>query len=93
MGTIVHDLVVHHNGQQSHIKNIDPDRYSYMELVADCCEVPLTNVSARSDLALELYCFLPGSSVRLDIQNHKDLMAVFELYAGFSQIHPFVFVF
>lgn len=87
MGTVVHDLVVHHNGQQSHIKNIDPDRYSHMELVADSCEVALTNVSARTDLALECYCFLPGSSVRMDIQNDKDLMAVFELYGGSRQIH------
>ncbi|KAG5544462.1 hypothetical protein RHGRI_017026 [Rhododendron griersonianum] len=79
---------VHHNGQQSHIKNIDPDRYSHMELVADSCEVALTNVSARIDLALEFYCFLPGSSVRMDIQNDKDLMAaVFELYGGSRQIH------
>lgn len=81
---------VHHNGQQSHIKNIDPDRYSHMELVADSCEVALTNVSARIDLALEFYCFLPGSSVRMDIQNDKDLMAVFELYGGSRQIHLYL---
>ncbi|KAF7141671.1 hypothetical protein RHSIM_Rhsim06G0100900 [Rhododendron simsii] len=87
MGTVVHDLVVHHNGQQSHIKNIDPGRYGHMELVADSCEVALTNVSARTDLALECYCFLSGSSVRMDIQNDKDLMAVFELYGGSRQIH------
>ncbi|KAF7141601.1 hypothetical protein RHSIM_Rhsim06G0106500 [Rhododendron simsii] len=85
MGTVVHDLVVHHNGQQSHIKNIDPDRYSHMELVADSCEVALTNVSERTGLALECYCFLPGSSVRMDIQNDKDLMAVFELYGMKNQ--------
>ncbi|KAF7140525.1 hypothetical protein RHSIM_Rhsim06G0101100 [Rhododendron simsii] len=87
MGTVVHDLVVHHNGQQSHIKNIDPDRYSHIELVVDSCEVALINVSARTDLALECYCFLPGSSVRMDIQNDKVLMAVFELYGGSRQIH------
>ncbi|KAH7847186.1 hypothetical protein Vadar_023010 [Vaccinium darrowii] len=88
----MHDLVIHHNGRQYDVRNIDSDMYSYMDLVADTCEVALRNVSARNSLSLELYCFLPGSSVRMEIENDKDVMTMFELLVGFSQIDLYLHV-
>ncbi|KAI7997487.1 hypothetical protein LOK49_LG10G02042 [Camellia lanceoleosa] len=51
---MLHDILVHFNGSVSHILNVNPYKYNYMQLLADACEAALTNVPGNFGVGLNL---------------------------------------
>lgn len=51
MGIIaVHDIVVYYTGKKVRIPNVDPDRYSYIDLLNDVAEKPLNEMPRNLNL-------------------------------------------
>ncbi|CAL5412827.1 unnamed protein product [Camellia sinensis] len=77
-----HDIVVHYKGSVNHILNIDPDKYNHMDLIADSCEIALSNVPTSHAIALDLYGVVP----RFELKCDQDLLRMFGLYVGIKEI-------
>ncbi|KAA8524854.1 hypothetical protein F0562_011277 [Nyssa sinensis] len=73
-----YDLVVHYSETVNVIRNVDPNRYGYQDLIEDIGQVPLSNLSSRVGLAPIMLCDVPGSKDKMPIESDKDILRMFE---------------
>ncbi|PNX86322.1 hypothetical protein L195_g042400, partial [Trifolium pratense] len=83
-------LMVHFDGEASKpILNVDPDRYSYFDLVDDVNELA-TDVGCKdSSLSVSLCFFHPGSQGKIPIKTDSDVLDIFKLNNMRSCIHVY----
>ncbi|KAA8547102.1 hypothetical protein F0562_003531 [Nyssa sinensis] len=62
------------------ISNVDPDKYSYIELLQDIGELSLSHVSAVIGFAINLHCDIPGSNDRMIVSSDLDVLKMFEIH-------------
>ncbi|KAA8531001.1 hypothetical protein F0562_005709 [Nyssa sinensis] len=64
------------------ISNVDPDKYSYIELLQDVGELSLSHVSAVIGFAINLHCDIRGSNDRMIVSSDLDVLKMFEIHNG-----------
>ncbi|KAA8524684.1 hypothetical protein F0562_011107 [Nyssa sinensis] len=62
------------------IRNVDPDRYSYLNLTEDIGQVSLSHLSSRVGLALTILCDVPRSNDKLLVESDEDILRMFEIH-------------
>ncbi|KAA8517316.1 hypothetical protein F0562_017609 [Nyssa sinensis] len=62
------------------ISNVDPNKYSYIELLQDVGELSLSHVSAVIGFAINLHCDIPGSNARMIVSSDLDVLKMFEIH-------------
>ncbi|KAA8518337.1 hypothetical protein F0562_015780 [Nyssa sinensis] len=62
------------------ISNVDPDKYSYIELLQDVGELSLPHVSAVIGFAINLHCDIPSSNDRMIALSDLDVLKMFKIY-------------
>ena len=72
-----YSIVVHFKDQSNTISDVDPDRYSYIELVNDSCEFYQCLLPSSKGLAMTFSASIPGSSDRHVIKVDADVMVMF----------------
>ncbi|KAA8537866.1 hypothetical protein F0562_027554 [Nyssa sinensis] len=61
------------------ISNVDPDKYSYIELLQDVGDLSLSHVSAVIRFAINLHCDISGSNDRMIVSSDLDVLKMFEI--------------
>ncbi|KAA8538993.1 hypothetical protein F0562_025685 [Nyssa sinensis] len=62
-----YELIVHYRKTVNSIGNIDLDRYCFLELMDDVCQVSLSHLSSSIGLAIDAYCDVPGSNEKMAV--------------------------
>ncbi|KAA8524887.1 hypothetical protein F0562_011310 [Nyssa sinensis] len=62
------------------ISNVDPDKYSYIELLQDVGELSLAHVYVVIGFAIYLHCDIPGSNDRMIVSSDLDVLKMFEIH-------------
>ena len=63
---VAHDIVIHYLGKASRIPNIDPDKYSYIDLLNDASEIALNAMPGNLNLLLHMRCLIPKTETHLE---------------------------
>ena len=83
----LHDILVHYLTNIYCIDNVDPDRYSYFDLLDDVCKTTLSQVSPELVMAITLSCDVLGDIEKMPIDGDSDLMRMFEMNRHSKNIH------
>ncbi|KAA8537001.1 hypothetical protein F0562_029479 [Nyssa sinensis] len=62
------------------ISNVDPNKYSYIELLQDVGELSLSHVSTVIGFAINLHCDIPGSNDKMIVSSDLDVLKMFEIH-------------
>ncbi|KAH7833122.1 hypothetical protein Vadar_003287 [Vaccinium darrowii] len=76
------DIVLHCGDKVVDVRNVDPDKYSYLDLLDDVSDTVLSYLPASKGVAIKLFCDIPSSSERREVQNDKDVYDMFYLGGG-----------
>ncbi|GMP87071.1 hypothetical protein CsSME_00039607 [Camellia sinensis var. sinensis] len=87
---MVHDILVHFNGSVSHILNVNPYKYNYMQLLADACEATLTNVPENFGVGLNLYFTNTHTKSKMEVKSDQDVIEMFTSNSGTKVINIFL---
>ncbi|GMP22605.1 hypothetical protein CsSME_00000549 [Camellia sinensis var. sinensis] len=87
---MLHDILVHFNGSVSHISNVNPCNYNYMQLLADACEVTLTNVLGNFSLRLNLYFTNTHTKSKIEVKSDQDVTEMFSSNSSTKVINIFL---
>ncbi|KAG5522797.1 hypothetical protein RHGRI_034817 [Rhododendron griersonianum] len=71
------DFIINHKGKVARLSNIDPDKYCYFDLFADVSEKLLSHYPTGLELAISIFCELPGIGYRIDLNSDKSLIDMF----------------
>ena len=81
MGFVVaHDTVIHYMGRKCRIPNVDPDKYSYIELLNDVVEKALNQFLGNLNILLHIWYVIPRGLGFLDIIDDKSVLEMFKLH-------------
>ncbi|KAA8544402.1 hypothetical protein F0562_022414 [Nyssa sinensis] len=81
-----HDLVVHYGGNVHFILNVDPDRYSHIDMIDDVYQLSLINSSITNAMTMNLSCSIPESNQRMLVDSDHDILQMFEICGKYKQI-------
>lgn len=84
------DINVHFKGKVSRIKNVEPNRYSYIDLLDDVAEKSLSTVPCGNGFTITLKSVIPGSNETMVVGCDLDVLDMFRLNSKTSQIELFV---
>ncbi|KAG5565848.1 hypothetical protein RHGRI_001679 [Rhododendron griersonianum] len=84
------ELIINHKGKVARLPNIDPDKYRYFDLVADVSEKLLSHYPPGLGIAISIFCELPGTGYRIDLDSDKSLVDMFNLDGVPSTLNLFV---
>ncbi|KAG5561539.1 hypothetical protein RHGRI_004547 [Rhododendron griersonianum] len=84
------DINVHFKGKISRIKNVEPNRYSYIDLLDDVAEKSLSTVPCGNGYTITLKSVIPGSNETMVVGCDLDVLDMFRLNSKTSQIELFV---
>ncbi|XP_028102732.1 uncharacterized protein LOC114301971 [Camellia sinensis] len=87
---MLHDIVVHFNGSMSHILNVNPYKYNYMQLLADASEATLTNVPGNFGVGLNLYFTNTHTKSKMEVKSDQDVIEMFSSNSGTTVINIFL---
>ncbi|KAL7213077.1 hypothetical protein ACSBR2_015727 [Camellia fascicularis] len=87
---MLHDILVHFNGSVSHILNVNPYKYNYMQLLADACEAALTNVPGNFGVGLNLYFTNTHTKSKMEVKSDQDVIEMFSSKYGTKVINIFL---
>ncbi|KAL0354010.1 UNVERIFIED_CONTAM: hypothetical protein Sangu_0982300 [Sesamum angustifolium] len=73
MGDKVYDLEIHFKSKCKKLKNIDPDKYSYIDFIADIRELH----GIIDETVFRTACSVADSDVNMDIGNDNDVLSMF----------------
>ena len=86
-----HNIVVHFGENISTICDVDPNRYSHLDLVEKLGEMWMGDMQPiKVTLAFTIYVVRPNGIGQIVVENDKDLLEVFSLYRYSREIHAFV---
>ena len=83
----IYDLVIQYEGKIYNRRNVDPDKYSRLNLLTDVCEKALADMPSTLGVVIKLYYEL--GSMRFEVTNDEDVLEMFEI-CGNSEINIFV---
>ncbi|KAF7146599.1 hypothetical protein RHSIM_Rhsim04G0200600 [Rhododendron simsii] len=84
------DFIINHKGKVARLSNIDPEKYCYFDLFADVSEKLLSRYPTGLGLAISIFCELPGTRYRIDLNSDKSLIDMFHLDGVPSTLNLFV---
>ena len=84
------DVIFHYKGRRSKVCNVDPDRYSYFELLEDVYTSVLSQLPSNEAVAIRLYCDVPGSDKRRIVDNDLDVLGMFYIQGRSRTVNLFV---
>ncbi|KAL7167417.1 hypothetical protein ACSBR2_037971 [Camellia fascicularis] len=87
---MLHDILVHFNGFVSHILNVNPYKYNYMQLLDDACEAALTNVPGNFGVGLNLYFTNTHTKSMIEVKSDQDVIEMFSSNYGTKMINIFL---
>ncbi|KAK4390030.1 hypothetical protein Sango_2066300 [Sesamum angolense] len=73
MADKVYALAIHYRGKCKKLKNIDPNKYSYIDFVADIKEVH----AVGDEIVFKITCTMDDSNVTMNICNDFDVLSMF----------------
>ncbi|KAK4411848.1 hypothetical protein Sango_0257800 [Sesamum angolense] len=73
MADKVYALAIHYRGKCKKLKNIDPDKYSYIDFVADIKEVN----AVGDETVFKITCTMDDSNATMNICNDFDVLSMF----------------
>ncbi|KAF8389226.1 hypothetical protein HHK36_025919 [Tetracentron sinense] len=85
-----HDLIIHYMDKVFTIMKVDSNRYNYMDMFIDVCEVALRNQPSNVGMLLTMHCAIFGSNDFMDVTSTADVLQMFELYQRVNDIHIFL---
>ena len=71
-------------------KNVDPDKYCYMDLMNDVYQLSLSHISSKVGLDITYTYFVLGTNETLAIAEDNDLMKMLDLNKNHKYIHLYV---
>lgn len=83
-------LVLHHQDNVVEVRNVDPDRYSYLDLLDDVSDSVLSYIPGSRGLDINLTCDIPGSSERRPVVTDKDVFDMFYVEGRLEIVNLFV---
>ncbi|KAL3529565.1 hypothetical protein ACH5RR_008887 [Cinchona calisaya] len=86
----MYGITLHHLNKEFPLRNIDPDRYSYIDLLADVSEKALNHVSGGLNIMIVLSCDIPSSVGRMEVNNDNDVLEMFKLHRRSGCINVYV---
>ncbi|KAH7866249.1 hypothetical protein Vadar_017624 [Vaccinium darrowii] len=84
------DLLIHHNGKVGRIHNVDPEMYSYFDMLADVNESVMSAYPPSLGLAFSVFCELAGSGYRVHLDSDKAILDLFSMDGIPSTLNLFV---
>ncbi|KAH7841543.1 hypothetical protein Vadar_031333 [Vaccinium darrowii] len=84
------DIIVHVYGKITEIKNIDPNRYSYIDLLDDITERSLSGLPCNRDCAITLSFQVPGFNEKVVVGCDLDVLDMFRFYSRTCLVDLFV---
>ena len=72
------------------LRNIEPDRYSYIDLLSDVCENVLNCISSGQNFMIALCCDIPGTVETMNIETDSDVLEMFGLHRRNGYINVYV---
>ncbi|KAF7150533.1 hypothetical protein RHSIM_Rhsim02G0213500 [Rhododendron simsii] len=84
------DINVHFKGKVSRIKNVEPNCYSYIDLLDDVSEKSLSTVPCGNGCTITLKSVIPGSNETMVVGCDLDVLDMFRLNSKTCQIELFV---
>ncbi|KAH7866421.1 hypothetical protein Vadar_020209 [Vaccinium darrowii] len=84
------DINVHVYGKITKIKKIDPNRYSYIDLLDDITERSLSGLPCNRDCAITLSFQVPGSNEKVVVGCDLDVLDMFRFYSRTCLVDLFV---
>ncbi|KAL0313385.1 UNVERIFIED_CONTAM: hypothetical protein Sradi_5737800 [Sesamum radiatum] len=73
MGDKMYDLEIHFKSKCKKLKNIDPDKYSYIDFIADIRELH----RIIDETIFRVTCSVDDSDMNMDISNDNDVLSMF----------------
>ncbi|KAL3532631.1 hypothetical protein ACH5RR_006152 [Cinchona calisaya] len=78
-------------GKKIRIPDVDPDRYSYIELLNDVAENVLHELPGNLNIVLNIRCGIPRSFATIDITNYETILQMFKVHEKELIINLYVF--
>ncbi|KAL3506113.1 hypothetical protein ACH5RR_031495 [Cinchona calisaya] len=85
-----YDITLHHQKKQFRLSNIDPDHYSYINLLSDVCENALNRMSSGLNVMVALSRAIPDTIGRMSSDNDPDILKMFSLHRRSGCINAYV---
>ncbi|KAI8527005.1 hypothetical protein RHMOL_Rhmol12G0043000 [Rhododendron molle] len=83
MGSALYlDINVHFDGKVSRIKNIEPHKYGYMDLLDDVSSRSFNHLPSDRGFTIKMYGYKPGSNERMDVSSDLDVIEMFGFYCN-----------
>ncbi|KAL0312901.1 UNVERIFIED_CONTAM: hypothetical protein Sradi_5689400 [Sesamum radiatum] len=82
----VYVLAIHYRGKCEKLKNIDPDKYSYIDFVADIKEKHV----AGDETVFKITCTMDDSNITMNICNDFDVLNMFSRNENRAEFDVFV---
>lgn len=82
-----YDLVVHHKCEVLTIRNVDLDRYLYIELVNDIFEGMVDDSTFGIGMSVLINVQHPKSNEVFELMFDEDVLKLLEMYEGAKEIH------
>lgn len=83
MGSALYfDINVHFCGKVERIISIQPERYSYLDLLNDVSTRSFTHLPTHTGAVITMHFNKPGSNERMDVGSDLDVIEMFGLYSN-----------
>ncbi|KAF7154271.1 hypothetical protein RHSIM_Rhsim01G0131900 [Rhododendron simsii] len=83
MGSALYfDINVHFDGKVSRIKNIEPHKYGYMDLLDDVSSRSFNHLPSDRGFTIKMYGYKPGTNERMDVSSDLDVIEMFGFYCN-----------
>ena len=87
----VHDIVLHCGGTKVRISNINPEKYTFINLLNDVAEKALHELPGNINLLVHMRCAIPGTEAYIDVNDDEAVHDMFSVYEGQPVINIEVF--
>lgn len=84
--SVLYDIIVHFNGSVSHILNVNPYKYDYMQLLTDA----LTNVPGNFGVGLNLYFTNTHTKSKMEVKSNQGFIEMFSSNSSTKVINIFL---
>lgn len=92
VGFRMFDIVLHCGDKVVEVRNVDPDKYLYFDLLDDISDTVLSYLPASRGVAIKLFCDIPGTFEKRAVENDKDVFDMFYLGGRIKTVNMFVSV-
>ncbi|PIN06085.1 hypothetical protein CDL12_21364 [Handroanthus impetiginosus] len=80
MGDVTYKIKICYLEHEKLIDNIDPNRYSYFDLIDDVCDHALNGIPGIEKQHLQFSCRIPGSDDWMAVDGDDTMLNMFDMY-------------